>query len=71
MKACLAPGPGCPRTPAQVYRCLGCSPNCGRCARSIKAIMDNALAAAAAEACSICPAACTGHHSDHSEPALA
>ena len=63
VKACLAPGPGCPRTPAQVYRCLGCSPNCGRCARSIKAIMDNALAAAG-HACSVCPAACVGHHSE-------
>lgn len=64
VKACLAPGPGCPRTPAQVYRCLGCSPNCGRCARSIKAIMDSALAAAAEQACAICPAACVGHHSE-------
>ncbi len=46
VKACLSPGPGCPRTPAQVYRCLGCAPNCGRCASTIRAIMD----AAAAEA---------------------
>lgn len=45
VKACLAPGAGCPRTPAQVYRCLGCSPNCGRCAATIRAIMDQALAA--------------------------
>ena len=66
VKACLAPGPGCPRTPAQVYQCLGCSPNCGRCARSIRAIMDNALAAAASEACSVCPAAC--HHHAPAEP---
>jgi bacterioferritin-associated ferredoxin len=43
VKACLAPGPGCPRTPAQVYRCLGCSPNCGRCAATIRTIMDDAL----------------------------
>jgi bacterioferritin-associated ferredoxin len=45
VKACLAPGPECPRTPAQVYRCLGCSPSCGRCASTIRAIMDEALAA--------------------------
>ena len=49
VKACLKPGPGCPRTPAQVYRCLGCSPDCGRCARTIRAIMDQALAEAGAE----------------------
>ncbi|MBZ6076167.1 (2Fe-2S)-binding protein [Microvirga puerhi] len=49
VKACLTPGPGCPRTPAQVYRCLGCSPNCGRCVRTIRAIMDKALADAGLE----------------------
>jgi bacterioferritin-associated ferredoxin len=69
VKACLGPGPGCPRTPAQVYRCLGCSPNCGRCARSIKAIMDAALAGAEA-ACSVaCPAPC-GLHAPQFETVL-
>jgi bacterioferritin-associated ferredoxin len=38
-----------PRTAGEVYGCLGCSPQCGRCARTIKRIMDEALAA--------CPAA--------------
>ena len=28
-----------PRTAGQVYGCLGCSPQCGRCARTIKKIM--------------------------------
>jgi bacterioferritin-associated ferredoxin len=51
VKACLTPGPGCPRTPAQVYHCLGCSPNCGRCARTIRSIMDRALAEAGAPPC--------------------
>jgi bacterioferritin-associated ferredoxin len=50
VKACLKLGPDCPRTPAQVYRCLGCSPNCGRCVRTIRAIMDKALADAGLEA---------------------
>src|SRR3954453_16725139 len=45
VRACLNPGPDCPRTPAQVYRCLGCSPECGHCARTIRSIMDQALAA--------------------------
>ena len=32
-----------PRSAAQVYGCLGCSPQCGRCARTIRRIMDEAL----------------------------
>ena len=35
-----------PRTAGQVYGCLGCSPQCGRCARTIRRIMDEAVAAA-------------------------
>jgi len=34
-----------PATANQVYGCLGCSPQCGRCARTIRRIMDEALAA--------------------------
>ncbi len=40
-----------PRTTGQVYGCLGCSAQCGRCARSIRKIMDEALAG--------CPVGCT------------
>lgn len=49
-----------PRTPGQVYRCLGCSPQCGRCARTIKAMLANirGLEQAADDACGACPAAC-------------
>jgi bacterioferritin-associated ferredoxin len=43
VRACLNPGPGCPRTPAQVYQCLGCSPDCGRCARTLRSIISDAL----------------------------
>jgi bacterioferritin-associated ferredoxin len=43
-----------PRTAGQVYGCLGCSPQCGRCARTIKRIMDEALGACAS-ACAGCP----------------
>lgn len=32
-----------PRSPKQLYGCLGCSAECGRCARTIKAIIDEAL----------------------------
>jgi bacterioferritin-associated ferredoxin len=43
-----------PNSTRQVYQCLGCSPQCGRCARTIRAIMDDALAAA----CDTCPTVC-------------
>jgi bacterioferritin-associated ferredoxin len=69
VRACLGPGPGCPRTPAQVYRCLGCSPNCGRCARTIRSIMEQALGAAADEACDACPLSCTADHAHRHAPA--
>ncbi len=45
--------PGAPRTTGQVYGCLGCSAQCGRCARTIKRIMDEALVGAAG--CRGCP----------------
>jgi len=32
-----------PRSAAQVYGCLGCSPQCGRCVTTIRRIMDEAL----------------------------
>ena len=32
----------------KVYGCLGCNAQCGRCAHTIRGIMDEALAAAAA-----------------------
>ena len=35
-----------PRTAGQIYGCLGCSPQCGRCARTIKKIMTEALSGA-------------------------
>jgi len=39
-------GAAAPRTAGQVYGCLGCSPQCGRCARTIRRIMDDAVTAA-------------------------
>ncbi|RXT55970.1 hypothetical protein B6S44_07755 [Bosea sp. Tri-44] len=35
-----------PRSPSQVYGCLGCSAKCGRCARTIRRLMDEALGGA-------------------------
>lgn len=31
--------PSAPRKVSEVYGCLGCSPQCGRCARTIRDIM--------------------------------
>jgi bacterioferritin-associated ferredoxin len=45
VRATLARGQTIPRTTGQVYHCLGCSAQCGRCARTIRRIMDEALAA--------------------------
>jgi bacterioferritin-associated ferredoxin len=36
-------GEKCPRTPGAVYRCLGCSPNCGRCYAAVQSIIKEAL----------------------------
>ena len=42
---------GAPRTTGEVYHCLGCSAQCGRCARTIRRIMNEALAAAEPACC--------------------
>lgn len=54
-----------PRNAKQVYGCLGCSAECGRCARTIKTIIDEALGACAKSCCSGCP------HSQAHSPAEA
>lgn len=48
-----------PRTTGQVYGCLGCSPQCGRCARTIRKIMDEALVGAD---CPVGCGSCATHH---------
>ena len=42
-----------PRSTGDVYRCLGCSAQCGRCARTIRRIMDEALDAAGPACCQL------------------
>jgi bacterioferritin-associated ferredoxin len=51
-----------PRNAKQVYGCLGCSAECGRCARTIKSIVDEALGACAKACHSGCPHRRTGTH---------
>jgi len=55
-----------PRNAKQIYGCLGCSAECGRCARTIKTIIDEALGACAKECCSGCP---HSRHAAKDEPA--
>jgi bacterioferritin-associated ferredoxin len=44
-----------PRNAKQLYGCLGCSAECGRCARTINTILYEALGACAKACCSGCP----------------
>ena len=43
------------RNAKQIYGCLGCSAECGRCARTIKTIIDEALGDCAEACCAGCP----------------
>ena len=43
--------PGCPRSPADAYRCLGCGPECGRCLITVRQILADARAAARCHDC--------------------
>ena len=51
-----------PRNAKQLYGCLGCSAECGRCARTIKTIIDEALGACAKACCTGCPHSHAAHH---------
>jgi bacterioferritin-associated ferredoxin len=44
-----------PRNAKQLYGCLGCSPDCGRCARTITTIIEDALGPCAEACCAGCP----------------
>jgi bacterioferritin-associated ferredoxin len=55
VRAAVSAADDLPRTAREVYGCLGCSAECGRCARTIKRILDEALGACAKTCCSGCP----------------
>lgn len=40
---------------AQVYRCLGCKPQCGGCARTIKRLLDEVRAEVGCGCATLCP----------------
>jgi len=69
VRCAVAAAQALPRTARQVYGCLGCSAECGRCARTIKKIIDEALGACAKACGSGCPH--SRHHAEaraHGEP---
>lgn len=39
------------RSTSRVYRCLGCSAQCGRCVHTIRRLMDEALGMSLAASC--------------------
>ena len=44
-----------PRTAGQVYKCMGCRPECGRCLPTIQRIIVDHGAGACPGACPACP----------------
>ena len=59
VKECVGRATGSPRTPSEVYDCLGCSPKCGRCARTIRSIMETVWTAAHSACSESCGPDCT------------
>ncbi|HEY4855505.1 MAG TPA: (2Fe-2S)-binding protein [Xanthobacteraceae bacterium] len=43
VRAAIAAEP-LPRSPGQIYECLGCSPQCGRCAQTLRSILSDVRA---------------------------
>jgi bacterioferritin-associated ferredoxin len=70
VRSAVSAAEGLPRNAKQIYGCLGCSAECGRCARTIKTIIDEALGACAKACCSGCPHSQAEPHV-HAEFALA
>ncbi|MDR6952801.1 bacterioferritin-associated ferredoxin [Ancylobacter sp. 3268] len=64
VRAAIADPEASVRTAGQVYRCLGCSPQCGRCARTIRKLIDDINA----PACGACPLDCAAHAHAHDHP---
>jgi bacterioferritin-associated ferredoxin len=44
-----------PRTAGQLYKCLGCRPECGRCLATIQRIMSDHAGCAVEAGCATCP----------------
>jgi bacterioferritin-associated ferredoxin len=64
VRSAVSASAGLPRTARQVYGCLGCSAECGRCARTINKIIKDALGACAKECAAGCPHSAHRHHAE-------
>jgi bacterioferritin-associated ferredoxin len=53
IKGMIGPDGSGPATAGEAYDCLGCSPDCGRCARAVRSILAEARAACASQ-CGSC-----------------
>jgi bacterioferritin-associated ferredoxin len=53
IKSTIASDGSGPKTAGEAYDCLGCSPDCGRCARAVRSLLAEARAACASQ-CSSC-----------------
>jgi bacterioferritin-associated ferredoxin len=53
VRTALASAASAPRRAHEVYQCLGCSAHCGRCARTIRRLMNEALGLGSS--CQCCP----------------
>lgn len=51
-------GGTCPKTPGALYKCMGCSPNCGRCFSTVQTIIIQALAESNTANADMCDLAC-------------
>lgn len=58
-----------PRSAAQAYRCLGCAPQCGRCLKSVRALLAQARIGNCDVGCAICPGHEAHAHEAH-DPAI-
>lgn len=67
IRAAVAESDDAVRHAKQVYGCLGCSAECGRCARTIKTIIDEALGPCAMS----CRAGCPHSHDVHANDEIA
>jgi bacterioferritin-associated ferredoxin len=69
LKAIASESAHSPRSPAQTYRCLGCSPDCGRCLVTVQKILTEARLSACSVGCATCPGQTDGlHEHEESEP---
>lgn len=55
IRSALAQADMPPRSAVEVYGCLGCSPKCGRCARTLQKIMTEASSGGGVCACCVSP----------------